>query len=251
MKPYFMLLDESGSLNDKRERFFALGLLRVRETHRLTDAVYRVNQRLISDMRWRRHEFKFNDLRTETLPYYKQLVDVLFAQPEYHLCVLVVDKHNPTVDWRSKFDTVWDAYIVYSRMLVTHCMGSGDASIVIADYLGKPTESSRYYELEVMRPFPCSFVPGEVLNATMIDSKAAPLVQLVDVLLGAVRYDHLRNREPLAATKAAKIELCDHVRGRLGWTTLLGDRATPAPTCFRVWEFRPKRPAQRKSEPSG
>ncbi len=128
-----MFLDESGSLNARQERFFALGLLKMRDTHLLTEQVYRVNQRLVSDNHWRWHEFKFNDLRAETLEYYIQLVDALFALKDYYFCAFVVDKQNPAIDWKSKFDTVWDAYIVYSRLLITHCLGSDECAVVLAD----------------------------------------------------------------------------------------------------------------------
>jgi hypothetical protein len=149
-----------------------------------------------------------------------------------------LDKRNPDVRWEEHFETVWDAYIVYSRMLLIHSVDDGEEVAVLADYLGKPNESKRYFEREVRDLTNAQWATGQVFNVCMLESDAAPLIQIVDVLLGCVRYAFEVNRQAGKERTSAKAELALYLRGKLGQPSLGRGFTREGAQCFSVWEFK-------------
>ena len=85
-------------------------------------------------------------MTTSSLPFHLELIDAYFAQPEYYFCAFVMDKRRPGIDWQTYFGTVWDAYLSYAKLVVKNNLDSDEEVCVIADYLGKPKRSSRFFE---------------------------------------------------------------------------------------------------------
>lgn len=236
------------SVSGSDQRFFGLGLLKIAGTHRLTESVYRIWQEARSSKdrsvgeqdtgRAKPFEFKFSRVKRGNLHHYKRLIDALFAEPEWHFAVLILDKENPGVRWKEHFDTVWDAYIVYSRMMLIHNVDDGEEVAVLADYLGKPKDSARYFEQEVRDLTNAEWATGRVFSICMLESESAPLIQVVDVLLGCVRYAFEVNRQPGKERMSAKAELALYLRAKLGQTSLGCGFTRNGPQYFNVWEFK-------------
>ncbi len=117
---------------------------------------------------------------------------------------------------------------------------------VLADYQEKPRRSSRYYEREVTALQHEPGFPGEVFGACMLESEASLLIQVVDVLLGAVRYDFQLQRVTDGFGKAAKVELLQSVRDAVGWPTLAATRARRGPRHFSVQELATEGSAEKE-----
>ena len=111
---------------------------------------------------------------------------------------------------------------------------------VIADYLGKPTRSDRYFEAELAS---CTGQaqpsPGRVFNACMLDSSSSLAIQIVDLILGGIRHSFLADREPGARRDAEKDAVSIRIREHVERRTLSESFTNDRPRYFSVWELAP------------
>jgi hypothetical protein len=92
---------------------------------------------------------------------------------------------------------------------------------VIADYLGKPRKSPKYFESEVSVSVGKSGpAPGRVFNARMLDSCSSLSIQVVDLLLGGVRHAFLASREPGVPWAASKDAITVRIKQHVSVPTL-------------------------------
>lgn len=235
-------MDESGILGGTTQRFFCLGLMKMRACGALSDSVHRVYDRAISCVRGAGpgFEFKFNAVTTSSLPFHLELVDAFFAQPEYYFCAFVMDKERPGVNWQGYFGTVWDAYLSYATMVVKNNIQCDQEICVIADYVGKPRRSRRFFESEIAACVGSAGPrPGRVFNACMLDSNSSLLIQTVDLIVGGVRHSFVAHREPGISRDDAKDAISARICSHLGRSTLATSFTNRKPRYFSVWEFVP------------
>lgn len=235
-------MDESGILSGDAQRFFCLGLMKTQACGQFCDAAHRIYDGAVSGLpAGACFEFKFTAVTKDaSLKPYLALIDAYFAQPERFFCAFVIDKQRPGVNWKGYFPSVWDAYIGYSKMFVRNNVGSDEEVCLIADYLGKPKASPRYFESELSGLMGNAGPdPGRVFNACMLDSCSSLMIQTVDLLLGGVRYAFLRDREPDAPHDEAKDAVVERIREHVGRPSLAVNLTNPAPQYFSVWEFHP------------
>jgi len=183
-------------------------------------------------------EFKFNTVKRVGLPCHLQLIDEVFAHPPTCFLAMILDKHVATSAGAERAGSVWDSYIDYSRVLVQEGTAAGESVCVLADYQGKPRASGRYYEREILALADDQAAPGTVFNVCMLESHASLLIQVVDVLLGAVDYDFLHLREPAKGTDPCKLALAGRLREHLGWDSLANGTSRPEGYWFEVREVR-------------
>ena len=244
MVNHFGFIDETGVLTPSADqRFFALGLLKIEDTSKLYAQIFLLKNRAYSRMiqvkkskgePLPKHlfEFKFSAMTKTMLPFYIELINLYFRYPALSFCCLLFDKMNPNLDIPKYFPNVWEAYISYSKMLIQHNVKKEDRICIIADYLGKPNDSTKYFETEVKRM-------DTVYNACMIESHASLYIELVDVLLGAVTFDYKIFREKKSSIDQVKQTVCIHLRQKLNRQDLMGNFTSNKPNYFSVWEFKP------------
>lgn len=83
-----------------------------------------------------------------------------------------------------------------------------------------------------------STIQSSVFGVTRLESHAFLLLQLVDVLLGAVVYD-FKKAEGIIAPKLVQRQepVVEMVRKSLGTTSLAVSRTYNSPSYFSVWKF--------------
>jgi hypothetical protein len=235
-------MDESGALGGAAQRFFALGFMKTAASGPISDAAHRVLDRAISLIPGgsQGFEFKFNSVTPSSLPFHLELIDAFFTQPDYYFCAFVLDKQRAGVNWQGFFPTVWDAYLSYAKLVVSNNIESDEEVCVIADYLGKPKKSPKYFESEIAacagRSGPN---PGRVFNACMLDSYSSLPIQIVDLILGGVRHSFLANREPGVHRDPNKDAISIRIKQHVGQPTLATNFTAQKPHYFSVWEFAP------------
>lgn len=245
MNRYLGFIDETGVLNkDPKQRFFAIGLLKCADTSALLEELVVLKNRTMEKMRQvqaekglpvsaRDFEFKFSSITKTSANFYRDLLSLYLKFPALQFNALVIDKANPGVNIEKFFPSTWEAYISYSKMLVRNNLRGSDQICVIADFLGKPRASSKYYEPELKSL-------ENVYNATFLESHASLLIQMVDVLIGCVVMDFRRAREPGAAVDSVKAGVCDFLKVKLGKDSLAENITVSSPNYFSVWEFQAK-----------
>lgn len=242
MKKYLGFIDETGVLyQDPKQRFFVLGLLKCEDTSTLLEELVTLKNRTREKLLLAQaekglpssvcdFEFKFSSITKTSAKYYCDLISLFFKFPALSFNALVLDKANPRVDMAKAFPDTWEAYINYSKMLVTGALGQDERICVIADYLGKPRASTKFYEPE-LKALP------NVYNATFLESHASLLIQLVDVLVGCVVLDYRRTREPNVPVDPVKAGVSDFLKTKLGVSSLVAGVEQGA---FRVLEYEGK-----------
>lgn len=244
MANYFGFIDETGVLhNDPGQRFFGIGLLKCEDTSAFYEETRILKNRLESKLAFAKQkkglpakdgpfEFKFSSITKSSHEFYYDLINLYFKFSKLQFCSFVIDKSNPGIKIEEAFPDTWGAYIGYSKMLIKNNVSSGDKICILADFLGKPKASNKYYEPEI-RTLPA------VYNATVIESHASLFIQLVDVLVGCVVFDFRRTRETGKSFDVFKAKVCDFLKGKLGVATLAENFTHHKPNYFSVWEFRP------------
>src|SRR4030043_1690318 len=245
MNNYFGFIDETGVLhNDPDQRFFAIGLLKCEDTSALYEELRTLKNRAESKLDLERQtkglsakkgsfEFKFSSITRSSHEFYYELINLYFKFTELQFCSLIIDKANPGVKIEEVFPDTWEAYIGYSKMLIKNNMKPDDKICIVADFLGKPKTSNKYYEPEIR-------TLSTVYNTTVLESHASLFIQLVDVMIGCIVLDFKRGRQP--ERKADKIgrAACDFLKGKLELQSLAVNFTKHQPNYFSVWEFNPK-----------
>ena len=244
MANYFGFIDETGVLhNDADQRFFAIGLLKCEDTSALYEELRTLKNRAESKLDYERQskglsakkgsfEFKFASITRGSHEFYYELINLYFKFSRLQFCSLVIDKNNSDFKVEEVFPDTWEAYISYSKTLIQNNVQYPDHICVVADFLGKPKASNKYYEPEI-RMLPT------VYNATVLESHASLFIQLVDVLVGCVVLDFRRKRQPDKKYDVFKGKVCDFLKGKLDVKTLATSVTKHQPNYFSVWEFKP------------
>lgn len=245
MANYFGFIDETGVLhNDSDQRFFAIGLLKCEDTSALYEEMRILKNRTESKLdldRQKRNapkkkeyfEFKFNSINNASHEFYYDLISLFFKFPNLRFCCLVLDKGNPDLNIEEVFPDTWEAYIGYSKTLIRNNIQAGDKICVVADFLGKPKSSNKYYEPEIK-------ALDHVYNATVLESHASLFIQMVDVMIGCIVYDFKRSRESDEKRNRVKSKVTDFLKSKLQIDSLAANFTKHEPNYFSVWEFKPK-----------
>lgn len=245
MKKYFGFIDETGVLsNDPSQRFFALGILLTENVATLNTQLRKIKDQCVSKLDLIRQqkslsrseksfEFKFKNVTKSVVPHYYDLIDLYFKFTGLKFCCLVFDKKNPNFKINELFPDTWSAYISYSKMLIRNNVTPPDEVCIIADYLGKPLTSEKYYENEINQL-------NIVYNSCMMESHSSLIVQLVDVLLGCVVLDFWKLKEPNIKRDEVKAGVAERLRNKLERKSLAQNFTVSEPNYFSVWEFNPK-----------
>lgn len=200
-------------------------------------------------------ELKWTKVSDKYLPVYRELIDLFFTFIDggtIRFCVMLIDTHNPAVQ---KYDNIKrDGYFKFLYQLYLHnCKVPGIYKI----YPDKITNPQHKINLEKLRialdkslakKF-AELVPPEnkpehyVQTIAAVNSKKSQILQMVDVVIGAIGYFQNRHFQQSGAKKA-KIELMKYVFDKLiyaGTIRIVGKKFLIArSTRFNIWLFRPK-----------
>ena len=228
MKNYLGFIDETGVLhNDPTQRFFGIGLLKCEDTSVLYEELNALKSRaeskfaLINQQKGLPSpkggfEFKYNSINNSSVEFYYQLISLYCKFSNLKFCSLVLDKANPNIKVADIFSDTWEAYIAYSKLLIKNNLSRDEKICIIADFLGKPKTSNKYYGPEIK-------ALDNVYNATVLESHASLFIQLVDVLAGCVVSDFRRARQATLPVNACKAKVCDFLKTKLGVGSLAGN----------------------------
>ncbi len=264
----FGFIDESGVLDESvsKQPYFGVGFLRLADTsligERLTQKHYdyfsvqregrkklfqelKNNPRMLGEKELsmlfrstRHHEYKFGDINYGNVEKYKQLVDTAFEFPLY-FCALVIDKTDPLFD-STIYKNYWNAYIKYTQLLCKYNCAKEGSLCVVADYMSKPKNSTRFFEVELNR------LPN-VLNTLRAHSETFMFIQVCDLLLGSTIFQWKQNKGVITNSRnaRAKIDFVSHLLDKLRIPSIkkitypLAQKITlNEPIYFSVWPLK-------------
>ncbi|MBI5220859.1 MAG: hypothetical protein HY978_03440 [Candidatus Liptonbacteria bacterium] len=194
----------------------------------------------------KRFEMKFDNVRPTTELYYKRMIDIFLSDADNRFSAMIIDKEEPGFD-ESFIDDAWEAYTGYSASLVVREMRNlvADSLCLVVDEITKPHNKPLSLEdtflsklrTKISREQNLKF--DNIFGALSIESHSNVLMQLTDVLLGAVMYDFKKKCGSVSSEMERKKEgLVDKVRNSLGVDTLAHDFTKHPPVYFSVFEAK-------------
>jgi hypothetical protein len=206
-------LDETGTLGGARDPFFAVGLLKCAEPYKLARPMQRIRDR--------QHfydEIKWNKVSEKKLPLMIDLVNVFFSS-DATFAAFVADKSKHDVIGR--FGGTFKAYEALARQLVRASIGRGEIVYVIADEYSTPPAET--FEENVRDYVNRRLGRQAVAGVCRMRSSGVDLLQLIDLLLGAVVYEYKAAAGVVSlASYKPKAKLLAHIKARAGVETFVG-----------------------------
>ncbi len=177
----FYFLDESGSLSNPKDPFFTVGFIKCSQPYYLQSRIgYERNKRNFHD------EMKFNKLSKNNFGFAEFALDSLFSTRSVSFSSYSLDKQGDYFN-REFSGNPWKAYEDISIRVLESNISKNEIIIVIADYITVP--SNVRFEVDVKRKINEKFDRLAVTGVARFDSKSNDLLQLADLIVGAINYD--------------------------------------------------------------
>lgn len=209
----FAFLDETGTLGGPRDPFFAVGVMRCRDLYEL--------QRPIQRIRDKQHfydEIKWSGVSAKKLPLLTTIVDVFFAS-NATFSAFVTDKRAHDVI--SRFGNQFKAYECLARQLVRASIKRSETVFVIADEYSTPPAET--FEENVRDYVNRKLRRTAVAGVCRMRSSGVDLLQLIDLLLGAVVYEYKGAAGVVGLGEyKPKVQLLEHIKSHSGASTFVG-----------------------------
>jgi hypothetical protein len=209
IKTRFCFLDESGSLSDIKDPFFTVGFIRCSQPYYIGSKIaYERGKRNFYD------EMKFNKLSKNNLDFAKFTLDSFFSTRNLYFSSYSLDKHGRYFN-REFGGNSWKAYEDISiRVLESAAIQPNEILIVIADYVTTPKEIR--FEVNVKRRINKRLNRLAVAGVCRFDSKSNDLLQLADLMVGAINYDLKLSTGVILRGDKYKRRFLDHFKTNLG-----------------------------------
>ena len=177
----FCFLDESGSLNNPTDPFFTIGFIKCSQPYYLQSKIlYERQKRNFFD------EMHFNKLSKNNIDFAKFAIDSLFATRSLWFYSYSLDKQGNYFN-REFGKNPWQAYEDISIRVLESAIPENEILIVLADYVTTPANVK--FEVNVKRKINDKSKRLSIAGVCRFDSKSNDLLQLADLIVGAINYD--------------------------------------------------------------
>ena len=230
MAVYKIFCDESCHLEHDGADIMVLGAI-----HCNADKAIQLNKH----MKWLRHqhnykpELKWSKLNKHQWPLYRDLIDMIIGDPEVHFKTTVVLNKNILDHHQYNAGSHSDFYYKMFYYTLRDFLKEGNDYRIYLDYMDtlgaektrklcEVLQNRTYWQLSAV--------------ATIVQSYEVQLIQLCDLLIGAVAY---RNRDDIEHSSAIKMQFVEYLESKLGYSL---DYATPPwEEQFNIFRFQPRR----------
>jgi hypothetical protein len=203
----FCFLDETGNLTNDLELYFTIDILKMSQPYYLQSKIlYERNKRNFHD------EMKFNKLSSNNIDFAKFAIDSLFDTKSIGVYSYTTNKKSQY--FKDNFNTnQWIAYEKITLKLLDVALAEKEIIILIADHITTPKDIK--FEVNTKKNFNSSKNRLALAGVCRFDSKSNDLLQLIDLIIGAINYD-LKLSSGLVPGSKYKIELANHIKKNLG-----------------------------------
>jgi hypothetical protein len=236
----FVFMDETGSINDKSNRFFALGMIKCMQPHFLD---YQI--RLLRQRRKVFDELKWNSISKYKAQFIKEVIDITELTRGIRFSAMVVNKQDN--DFSELFnDNPYTAYQKLTEVLLKRGVKQNEVLTVLADYVTTPEEI--HFEVDVKHSINEQFDRLAIAGVHRIDSRGTNLLQINDIYLGAVIYD-FKLKHKLVKGDRYKKQILNYLKRKLGVKSFTDGLNIPR---FRVdlYDKNKKGPLSKRLTPS-
>lgn len=225
--------DESRHTSDPRDRYAVIGGLRCpRDSkHELVGRIHKLQARFNAhgELGWKR-------LSPNRSEFYHELLKLFLDTPELAFRCLVVDRTTLNHDKFNDGDSELGFYKLYYQMLV-HWLEPGQEYRLYLDWQ-QNSASNRFVELQTVLTRKLTG-RANILSLEPVSSHNQPMIQLADLLMGAVGYAWNQYDQRDGASQA-KVDFINELARSLNRGTLA--TGTPRPEAkFNVFNWQGQR----------
>jgi len=208
----FCFLDETGTLSDREDQYFTVGILKMSQPYYLQSKLFFERSKIrFYD------EVKFNKLSKNNLSFAKTAIDALFETRSVSFYSYSISTKSDY--YLKNFDkNPWLAYEQITLKLLDAALANHEIIVLIADYVTTPKDIR--FEVSIKKNFNAKKKRLALAGVCRFDSKSNDLLQLVDLLIGAITYD-VKFAKGLVDGSRHKIEAVNYLKGKLGAETLI------------------------------
>jgi len=204
----FCFLDETGSLNNSADPFFTVGLIKISQPYYLLNKLnYERQRQNFYD------ELKFNKLSRRNVNFAKYAISALLDTRSTYFYSYSADKEGDY--FRREFGSnPWTAYQQITIKLLKAALSTKEILILLADYVTTPKDIR--FEVDVKKQMNSSFGRLVLAGVCRLNSKSNDLLQLVDLIIGAISYDLKISAGSIKGTDKNKVDLLNFLKMNLG-----------------------------------
>jgi len=219
--------DESRHTSDPADRFVVLGALQC-PRERKRELVHEIH--LMQDRHRARGEFGWSKVAPGKAAFFEELADWFMAQPDLRFRALIADRQVLAHEAFNAGDGELGFYKMYYQMLV-HWLQPGSEYHIYLDWQQNACQNRfgdlRYYlDRKLMGR-------AKIRCLEPVESDEQPLVQLTDVLIGALGYAWNQR-----SASSAKLAFCSGLAHRLGKQGLAFSSWPNEDLRFNVFRFQ-------------
>ncbi len=191
-----------------------------------------------------RFEMKFDNVRASVEIYYERMIDIFLSDKDNRFSAMIVDKQNPQFDGDG-IEDAWETYTKYAANLIVAELKNlkGDKLCIVLDEITRPRNKPLSLEDTLLSKIRTEVTKDPTLNfddifgAFSIESHSNFLLQMSDLLLGAVMYDYKKKSELVTHhTEIRKEPLVNKLRSTFGVPSLAGNFKNDSLAYFNVFE---------------
>lgn len=216
----FCFLDETGTLSNQKDQYFTIGILKMSQPYYLQSRLFYERSKIrFYD------EIKFNKLSKNNISFARTAIDALFETRSISFYSYSISTKSDY--YLKRFDeNPWAAYEQITLKLLDAALSEQEIIILIADHVTTPKDIR--FEVEVKKNFNQKKKRIALAGVCRFDSKSNDLLQLVDLLIGAITYD-IKFTKNLVDGSKYKLEIVDYLKNKLGTSSFV--------TGFRNYNF--------------
>lgn len=204
----FCFLDESGSLSNPKDPFFTVGVIKCSQPYYFQSKItYERSKRNFHD------EMKFNKLSKNNFEFAKFVLNSFFSTRSLSFSSYSLDKHGSYFNREFGGDP-WKAYESISIRLLEAAIAQNEIIIVIADYMPVPDQVR--FEVNIKRKINEKFGRLGVAGVVRFDSRSNDLLQVADLMVGAINYDLKLSSKVILIGDKYKRRFLEHFKENIG-----------------------------------
>jgi len=199
--------DETGVLNNPIDRFFVLGMVKSLRPHKLNN--------FIKQTRDKNHfydEIKWNKVNKRNIDIMKIIIDKFFSTYNTNFYCIVLPKDE--MDFEEYFNNdFFKVYKSFAVLLLKKCIKKDEIVSVVADDYPAPEKDE--FEAKVRNYVNDHNKAISIHSIIRIHSKGSNLIQIADLLMGAVNYEFKLKNSLIKHPSKAKTSLLDYLKNKL------------------------------------
>lgn len=203
-KTSFCFFDETGLLRSTRDPFFAVGMIKCENPYKLYLKIKTIRDKhhFYDEMKWNAIYYKNASLLNEFINIFHNEQSATFSCTIFRKNELHFQKYFS--------GDLWKAYESFTVMELESNIGKNEIVVVLADDLSTPANLE--FEKHVRDRINKKFDRLAVHGVCRVYSKGVELIQLTDVILGAIIYDFKLKDNLIPNPSKAKRKVLNHLR---------------------------------------